>query len=158
MSGQFDVSLGYMEEIDAEAIARHRQMVEHWELMPSALANAKLHAVNELNRLVLACNKSFWGGLPADMRGPEREEMARLLQGLTPEAADELLKNCRLAAEQRRLVTLIEQAEARYLARQEEERRAQLQSEAEARLRAEFEAHDAAGKEARFEAWRISRG
>ncbi len=154
---QFDVSKGHFEAIGGDVVAKHGQMVEHWSQMQSALANAKLHAQNELNRLVGLCNRAVWGAMPADARAPSPEEMAQVLAGLADDAREALLANCRLAAEQRHLVSLIEAAEARQLEMLAAEEAKMAAAEAEARERAEFEAVDEAGKEARFQAWRAAR-
>src|SRR5262249_38651827 len=100
---------------------------------------AKLHAKNELERWVLACNRLVWGGMPADAREPAPAEAAALLERLPPENRDRLLKEAQLAAEARHLVALISAAET------------------EAALRQEFESFDLAEKEARFQAWRSGR-
>lgn len=157
MSVQFDVSLGYREAVSGEVITKQQDMVQHWAQMPSALANAKLHAQNELNRLITACNRAVWGGMPAEMRQPSPGEIDQVLQGLSDQDRATLLNNCRLAAEQRHLMMLIEAAESEQQQKLAAEEAALAAIEAEARERAEFEAIDAAGKDARFEAWRASR-
>ncbi|MDX2263923.1 MAG: hypothetical protein NW215_02995 [Hyphomicrobiales bacterium] len=157
MSGQFDASLGYLDALSADLLADQQAKVEHWALMPAALANAKLHAVNEMNRLVNLCNRLAWGGAPAEMRRPSADEVAALLQTKNAEECDALLKAMRSAAEQRSLVARIEDAERRVAERSAAEEAARAAAEAEAAERAEFEAFDAAGKEARFQAWRAAR-
>jgi hypothetical protein len=154
---QFDVSKGHFEAIGGDVAARHEEMVEHWSQMLSALANAKLHAQNELNRLVGVCNRAVWGAMPSDDRAPSPDEMAQVLAQLADDARATLIANCRLAAEQRHLVSLIEAAEQRQQEMLAAEEAKLAAAEAEARERAEFEAIDAAGKEARYQAWRAGR-
>ncbi len=176
MTGQFDASFAYTGPLGEEVQKSHRQEVEHVMFMPGKLANAKLHANNELQRWVLACNRLVWGQMPEEARQPEPGEIAWLLEQLSPENSERLLKESQLAAEARNLVVLLEAAEieanARLEAQQAEEARgeAELQArlqaeqaeaaraEEERTLREEFDAADEAGKEARFHAWRAARG
>jgi hypothetical protein len=176
MSSQFDASFAYTGPLSEEVQKAHRGEVERDMSMPGKLANAKLHANNELQRWVLACNRLVWGQLPAEMRIPEAREIAWLLEQLSPENCERLLKESQLAMEARNLVALLEAAEveaqANLVAQQAEEARAQAEMQArleahraeEARIAAEralrqqFEAEDEAGKEARFAAWRAARG
>jgi hypothetical protein len=139
MTSQFDTSFAYTGPISAEVQAAHAREIEHSMYMLSKLANAKLHANNELQRWVLACNRLVWGAMPAEARQPAPGEIAALLEQLPPENRDRLLKESQLAAEARHLVALLSAAEA------------------EAVLHQEFEAFDLAGKEARFQAWRSGR-
>jgi hypothetical protein len=176
MTSQFDASFAYTGPIGAEVQAAHAREIEHAMFMPSKLANAKLHANNELQRWVLACNRLVWGAMPADQRQPVAEEVAWLLEQLSPENRERLLKESQLAAEARNLVALLEAAEIEAQARLEVQRAEQARAEAEAQarfeaqqaemaraeaeraLRVAFEAIDEAGKEARFQAWRAAQG
>ncbi len=176
MTSQFDASFAYTGPLGEEVQMAHRQEVEHAMFMPGKLANAKLHAKNELQRWVLACNRLVWGQMPEVARQPEPGEIAWLLGELSPENRERLLKESQLAAEARNLVALLEAAEIEAhalieaqqaeAARGEAEMQARLQAqqaevaraEEERSLREEFEAADAAGKEARFHAWRAARG
>jgi hypothetical protein len=175
MTSQFDASFAYTGPISADVKAAHASEIGHSMNMPNKLANAKLHANNELQRWVLACNRLVWGGMPDSARQPEPGEIAALLEHLSPENRERLLKESQLAAEQRHLVAALEVAEAEAYARLEAQRAEQARMEAEERahfeaqhaameraqaeraLREEFEAVDAVGKEARFQAWRASR-
>jgi hypothetical protein len=176
MTSQFDTSFAYTGPISAEVQAAHASEIEHAMYMVSKLANAKLHAKNELQRWVLACNRLVWGAMPAEARQPAPGEIAALLEQLPPENRERLLKESQLAAEARHLVALLEAAEAEAHARLEAQlaQEARAQAEAQARyeaeqaaaaaaaaeqaLREEFEAVDAQSKEARFQAWRAARG
>jgi hypothetical protein len=171
MTSQFDASFAYTGPIRDEVRAEHANEVERSMFMISKLANAKLHANNELQRWVLACNRLVWGAMPAELREPSQGEIASLLEQLSPETRERLLNESRLAAEARNLVALLSAAEleahARIEAQQAEE--AKALSEEQARLEAqqaelrraearraileEFETHDAAGRAARFQAW-----
>ncbi|MBC8048601.1 MAG: hypothetical protein H7X92_00445 [Chitinophagales bacterium] len=156
MSTQFDASKGYHEALSNDILAQQQAAVEGWMERPSALANAHLHAQNELNRLVLACNRLAWGTLPDDTREPTGEETAALLQHLNAEDCQKLLRDMRLAAEQRSLVMRIEHAERQHAERLAAEQAEMARAEAEAQELAAFEAFDAAGRAARFEAWRAA--
>jgi hypothetical protein len=176
MTSQFDASFAYNEPISAEVQAAHASEIDSAMFMLSKLANAKLHANNELQRWVLACNRLVWGAMPPEARQPAPAEIAWLLEQLPPENRERLLKESRLAAEARHLVSLLEAAEIEAQARLDAQlaEEAQAQAEAQARyeaqqaeaaaaaaeqaLREEFEAVDAQGKEARFHAWRAARG
>lgn len=176
MTSQFDASFAYTGPLSEEVQRAHRGEVERDMSMPGKLANAKLHANNELQRWVLACNRLVWGQLPAEMRMPEAREIALLMEQLSSENRERLMKESRLAAEARNLVALLEAAEveaqARLQAQEVEEARARAEMQArleahraeEARMAAEhalrqqFEAEDEACKEARFQAWRAARG
>jgi len=158
MSTQFDASLGHFEPISDDVLAAHSREIATTMKMPGKLANAKLHAENELNRLINACNRVAWGGQPSDLRAPSPAEMSEVLARLSAEDRDKLMRDAKLACEQRNLVTQLALAETTFLETQH------LEQEALARLEAEradfeaFEAHDAAGKQDRFTAWRASRG
>ncbi len=158
MSTQFDVSLGYFEPLNDEIITQQQATVDGWMQKPSALANAHLHAQNELNRLILACNRLAWGSLPEDGRAPTTDEMAALMQHLSPADGEKLTRDLRLAAEQRSLVTRIEEAEALHAARLQTEQEELVRQNAEALQMAEFEAFDAAEKIGRYNAWRAAKG
>jgi hypothetical protein len=175
MSTPFDASFAYTGPISAEVQAGNASEVAHCGSMPGKLANAKLHANNEVQRWVLACNRLVWGEMPAELRQPAQGEIPALLQALPPDKQERLLKEAQLAAEARHLVALLDAAEieahAQLEAQQAEEARAEAEErarfeaqhaelarmQAEQALREEFEAVDAAGKEARFQAWRTSR-
>jgi len=176
MTSQFDASFAYTGSISAEVQAAHAGEIERLQFMLSKIANAKLHANNELQRWVLACNRLVWGAMPAEARQPAPGEITALFEQLPPENRERLLKESQLAAEARHLVALLEAAEVEAQAQLEvqlaEEARAQAEAQAryeaqqaeaaataaELALREEFEAVDAAGKEARFQAWRTARG
>jgi hypothetical protein len=176
MTSQFDASFAYTGPISAEVQASHASEIEHAMFMISKIANAKLHASNELQRWVLACNRLVWGAMPAEARQPAPAEISALLEQLPPEGRERLLKESQLAAEARHLVRLLEAAEMEAQARLEAQlaEEARVQAEAQARyeaqqaeaaaaaaeqaLREEFEGVDAQGREARFQAWRSARG
>jgi hypothetical protein len=139
MTSQFDVSFAHTGPISVEVQTEHASEIERLMMMPSKLANATLHANNELQRWVLACNRLVWGGMPSEARQPAPAEIAALLDRLSPENRERLLKESQLAAEARNLVALLSAAQAGRA------------------LREEFEAFDTAGKEARFQAWRGGR-
>lgn len=139
MTSQFDASFAYTGPLSAEVQAAHAGEIERLTLMPGKLSNAKLHAKNELERWVLACNRLVWGGMPANAREPAPGEIAALLERLPPENRDRLLKEAQLAAEARNLVALLSAAGI------------------EMAVREEFEAFDLAEKEARFQSWRSGR-
>jgi hypothetical protein len=157
MTSQFDASFAYTGQISAEVQAAHASEIEHSMMMPSKLANAKLHANNELRRWTLACNRLVWDGMPADARRPAQDEIAALLEQLSPENRDRLLKESQLAAEARNLVALLSAAEVEAHALLEAKRAEEERAEAQRALREQFEAFDAAGKEARFHAWLAER-
>ncbi|MGA7324368.1 MAG: hypothetical protein WBX25_07795 [Rhodomicrobium sp.] len=157
MSGQFDASFAYSGPISDEVRAAQAQEVEHLTAMPGKLANAKLHAGNELQRWVLACNRLFWGEMPAELRKPSQDEINALLVQLSPENRERLLKESKLAAEQRHLVALLEAAAGEAHARQQAQEAEAARAETELAEWEAFEEYDAAGKQARFEAWRAAR-
>ncbi len=157
MSDSFDASLVWTEPLDASLLHKQRGEVESWAKMPSALANAKLHAEREYQALRAACNRAVWGYGPHGERAPTADEIAELMNFLKPEDRDKLLRNARQAAEQRQLLALVALAEHALQDRIRAEQDHRAREEAERRDRAEFEAYDAAGKEARYEAWRAQR-
>jgi hypothetical protein len=175
MNTPFDASFASTAGINSEVQAAHAGEVERCMMMPGKLANAKLHATNELQRWVLACNRLVWGEMPSGLRAPADGEIAALLQVLPPEKSERLLRESQLASEARNLVAMLEAAEVEARSRIEAERAEEARAEAERRamleaqamelaraerehaLREEFEAIDAAGKEARFQAWLASR-
>ncbi len=157
MSGQFDASFAYTGPIIDGAQATQAQEVEHLMAMPGKLANAKLHASNELQRWVLSCNRLVWGEMPAELRTPSQDEISALLSQLSPENRERLLKELQLAAEQRNLVGLLEAAEGEAHARQQAQEAEAARAEAELAEWEAFETYDATGKHARFEAWRAAR-
>jgi hypothetical protein len=176
MTSQFDASYAFTGPIREEVQAAHRQEVEHSMHMPGKLANAKLHANNDLQRWVMSCNRLVWGQVTGPLRQPSREELAWLMEQLNPEYRERLLGEARMAAEARHLVELLEAAEVEAQARLAAQRAedARIQAEAQARMQAqrahearsqterqlwaEFEAYDLSQKEARFKAWRAARG
>ncbi len=153
---EFDASLVHTDPVSEEVLAQQNHMAEQLMLRPNALANAKLHAENELRRLVSVCNRLAWRSVPADLREPALEERNALLERLEQEDRHKLMHDAKLAAEQRFLVARLqaayEQCQAELAAEQEE----MALREEEARLWAEFEAIDEQGKLARFEAWRAA--
>lgn len=155
---EFDASLVHTDAVGDEVLAQQTRMVEQLMARPNALANAKLHAENELHRLVMACNRLAWRSMPADPRQPSPDEINTLLERLEQENRHKLMHDAKLAAEQRFLVEKLqkahEQCQAELAAEQEEYARQQQI----AQEWAEFEAYDEQGKEARFQAWRASRG
>ncbi len=157
MTSQFDASLAYSDPISPEVLADQRQAVEAAMRMPSALANAKLHAENELKRLVLACNRFVWGSMPEETRAPTPEEVGQMMEHFAGEGAERLRRDAKLAAEQRNLVAQLAEAESAYLLRVAAEETENARREAERLELEEFEAYDAAGKQQRFEAWRALR-
>jgi hypothetical protein len=158
MSNEFDAGLAYSGAISSEVLAQQAKELESCKKMPSALANAKLHAVRELERLVNACNRLAWGyDATYGERAPTAEELAQLLGRLSPEDQEKLTRDSRLAAEQRHLIAQMESAERELLARAQAEEEEAAKREAEQQELAEFEAYDAAGKQQRLEAWRAAR-
>jgi hypothetical protein len=176
MSSQFDASYAFTGPIAEDVQMAHQQEVERSANMPGKLANAKLHANNELQRWVTSCNRLVWGQVSGPLRQPSREELAWLFEQLNPEYRERLLNESRMAAEARYLVELLEAAEVEAHARMAAQRmeEARIQAEQQARLQAqqarearsyaeralweEFEAYDEAQKEARFQAWRSACG
>jgi hypothetical protein len=157
MSQEFDASQICEEPLSAEVLAMHERTIEHLMQKPGALANARLHAANEMQRIVNVCNRLAWRSVPADLRKPSAEEAAALLERLSPEDREKLLGESRAGAAQRLLLARIEEAQAGYEAQLRAEAEEAARRDAEAAERAEFEAFDAAGKEERFQAWRAAR-
>jgi hypothetical protein len=158
MNAQFDASFAGDDQVRAEIIIKQHEAVAGWMAMPSALSNAKLHAQNELNRLIQVCNRIAWGtGSAGDGRKPDDAEKSALHARLGDEDREKLLQHTLLAAEQRHLLMQIELAEQRADAQRRAEETEQARLDAEARELAEFEAYDEAGKSARFQAWRAAR-
>ena len=158
MSEEFDASQVWDEPVSADVVAAHDRTMTHLTQMPNAMANARLHAANELQRIINVCNRLAWRAVPADLRKPGAEEAAALLDRLPPEDREKLLRESQLGAAQRLLLARMDEAQAAYQAQlraAEEEAERQKREAAEW---AEFEAYDAAGKEARFQAWRAARG
>ncbi len=159
MSNEFDASLAYNGPISSEVLAQHSKELESCTKMPSALANAKLHAVRELERLVNSCNRLAWGyDATWGERAPSADEVAELLGRLRPDDQEKLTRDSRLAAEQRHLLAQMEEAEQQLLARVQAEQDEAARHEAEQMEFAEFRAYDDAGIMKRFEAWRAARG
>ncbi len=158
MSNEFDASLAYNGPISSEVLAAQSRELESCTKMPSALANAKFHAVRELERLVNSCNRLAWGyDATWGERAPSAEEVAELLGRLRPDDQEKLARDSRLAVEQRHLVAQMEEAEQRLFARMQAEQDEAARQEAEQLELAEFEAYDAAGKQQRLDAWRAAR-
>lgn len=154
---EFDASLVHTDSVGEEVLAEQSRMVEQLMARPNALANAKLHAENELHRLVVACNRIAWRSMPAEARQPSPEEINTLLERLEQENRHKLMHDAKLAAEQRFLVVKLQEAHERCqveLAAEQEEHARQKQL---AQEWAEFEAYDEQDKEARFEAWRSAK-
>lgn len=154
---EFDASLVHTDPVGEEVLAQQIRMVEQLMTRPNALANAKLHAENELHRLVMACNRLAWRSMPADPRQPTPDEINALLERLEQENRHKLMHDAKLAAEQRFLVEKLKEGYERSqveLAAEQEEIARQQQA---AQEWAEFEAYDEQGKEARFQAWRAAR-
>jgi hypothetical protein len=158
MSTEFDVSqLCNDEPMNEGAIAEQERLIEQLMTRPNALANARLHAQNEVLRIINIANRLAWRGVPADLRAPTPEEKAALLERLSPEDREKILKEARSAVAQRRFATRIEEAYQQCMAQLQAEQEHQAYQEQEAREWAEFEAFDEATKAQRFEAWRASR-
>ncbi|MGF1621117.1 MAG: hypothetical protein ACFCUR_10935 [Rhodomicrobiaceae bacterium] len=157
MSSEFDASRVYMEPVAADIIEWQKGIVEQLALRPSALENAKLHTENELQRIINVTNRLAWGEVPDDLREPTAEEAAALLERLSEEDREKLIKEAYAGAEQRSIVAMIREAHERCVAEMHAEQEALAHQQAKARERAEFETFDAAGKEQRFQAWRASR-
>jgi len=157
MSNEFDASLVWDEPVSGEILAGQARTMEHLMQMPNAFANARLHAANEMQRIINVCNRLAWRAVPADLRRPSAEEAAALLERLSPEDRERLLREARLGAAQRALLARMEEVQQAYLAQAQAQEEELARHEAEAREWAEFEAHDATGKEARFQAWRAGR-
>ncbi len=154
---RFDASLVCDEPVSPEVQAEQAERVGLLLQMPAAFANARRHAESDLQRLIQACNNFAWRTVPAELRVPTPEEKAALLERLSPDDQERLMRDSRLAATQRSLLKVMEEAHRDYLAQQQAEQDELAEREALAREWAEFEAFDAAGKEQRFAAWRASR-
>lgn len=154
---EFDASLVWQEEVEAEVVDEQVRTVSLLLEMPAAIANAKRQAESDLQRLVEACNDLVWQGAPSDLRGPSEEERAALLGRLPTDDRERLMRDSRLAAQQRSLLAVIEDQHQKHLARLQDKEREKAEEEKRARQWAEFEVHDAAGKEQRFAEWRASR-
>jgi hypothetical protein len=157
MSDQFDASQVWTDPVGGDIIAAHQRTVEGLASRPTALANAKLHAERELVRIISVCNRIAWGTVPAELRAPVAAEIAALLERLSPEDRERLMKEARQGAEQRQLIAMMAEAEAQYLAQLETEAAARAEEAALQQEWAEFEAFDAAEKMKRFDAWRAAR-
>ena len=158
MSSEFDASQVSEEPIGPETLAEHDRTIEALVSRPNALANAKLHAENDMQRIVNVCNRLAWGSVPAELRAPSAEEKAALLARLSPEDTEKLMRESRLGTAQRALVARMQEAYDHALAQLAAEHAEHAQRQSEAEEWAEFEAHDAAGKEQRYHAWRAARG
>lgn len=154
---EFDASQVNAEPVSPDVLARQGETVAQLALRPSALANAKLHAENEMQRIINVTNRLAWGSVPAELRQPTAEEAAALIERLSPEDREKLMKEAQLGAEQRSLIAQMQEAHDRCVAQiQAEQEELEHRQEAEMEW-SEFEAFDAAGKEQRFQAWRASR-
>ncbi|WP_088346387.1 MULTISPECIES: hypothetical protein [Rhodomicrobium] len=158
MSSEFDASQVSDEPIGADILADHDRTIESLVLRPNALANAKLHAENEMQRIVNVCNRLAWGSVPSELRAPDAGEKAALLARLSPEDTEKLMRESRLGTAQRALLARMADAQHHTLAQLQAERDEMAQREIEALEWAQFEAEDAAGKEQRYHAWRAARG
>ena len=121
MSEEFDASLVWDEPVSDEVAAEQGRSVERLLQMPNAFANARLHAHNEMRRLVSVCNRLAWRSVPADLRAPAPEEKAALLDRLSAEDREKLLNESRLAARQRILIVQMEEAYEQSLAQAQAE-------------------------------------
>jgi hypothetical protein len=157
MTNPFDASLIDGEPVSPEVLAEQDRKIADLMQRPNALANARLHADQHMARLIRACNRTAWGTVTSEPRGPTQEEAAALLERLGPEGRDKLMGEVRAAAEQRALLARMEEAQQQTLSRMEAEQFEAARHDAAAQERAEFEAHDAATKEERFQAWRAAR-
>jgi hypothetical protein len=177
MTSQFDASYAFSGSIPEEVQRAHLEEAERSKHMPGKLANAKLHANNEMQRWALSCNRLIWGPqVSGTLRPPTREELAWLMEQLNPEYQQRLQHEARQAAEARHLVEILEAAEveahARLAAQRAEDARVQAEAQArfhqqraheqrtqsERALWDEFDIYDNQQKEARFKAWRAARG
>jgi hypothetical protein len=158
MTNPFDASLMAEGSVGADILAEQHRKVEDLMQRPNALANARLHAQNDMIRMVHACNRTAWGTVTVEPRAPTPEEVAELMQRLSPEDQEKLKGEAETAARQRALLMLMDEAQRHYHSELEAERAEIAEREAEAQAWAEFEAHDAATKAERFQAWRAARG
>ena len=157
MSNPFDASLIDGGPVSAEMLAEQDRKIADLMQRPNALANARLHAEQHMARLVRHCNRTAWGTVTSESRGPTQEEAAALLDRLSQEDRDKLLGEARAAAEQRTLLAKMEEAQQHTISRLEAEQVEAARHGAATQERAEFEAYDAATKEERFQAWRTAR-
>ena len=157
MTNPFDASLIDGGPVSAETLAEQDSKIADLMQRPNALANARLHADQHMARLIRACNRTAWGTVTSEPRGPTQEEAAELLERLGPENRDKLLGEVRAAAEQRTLLAKMEEGQQRTLSWLEAEQVEAARHEAADQERAEFEAYDAATREERFQAWRAAR-
>ena len=154
---EFDASLVHTDPVGDEVLAQQTRMAEQLMLRPNALANAKLHAENELHRLVVACNRIAWRSMPAEARQPTPDEINGLLERLEQDNRHKLMHDAKTAAEQRFLVVKLQEAHERCQADMEAEQQEYDRQQQLAQEWAEFEAYDEQNKEARFETWRASK-
>jgi hypothetical protein len=157
MTNPFDASLIDGGPVSAEVLADQDRKIADLMQRPNALANARLHAEQHMARLIRHCNRTAWGTVTSESRGPTPEEAAALLDRLDAENRDKLLGEARAAAEQRILLAKMEEAQQHTLSQLEAEQVEAARHDAAAQERAEFEAYDAASKEERFQAWRMTR-
>jgi hypothetical protein len=157
MMSEFDASLIWTEPVGEAIVAAQQGTVDELRKRPNALANAKLHAERELERAIMVCNRAAWGAMPSDRRAPSAAEADELLGRLTDESREKVMREARLAAEQRLLVGAMQEAEQACLAQMQAEQDEIAAHNAEIEEWEAFEAHDAAEKAARFEAWKASR-
>jgi hypothetical protein len=158
MSEEFDASQLFNDEPISEAlIGEQERIIEELMQRPNALSNARLHAQNELLRIINRANRIAWRSVPPDLRAPSPDEKTALLQRLSDEDREKLLTDAHRAVGQRRFVQRIEDAYHQCMAQLQAEQEALAQHEEQAQLWAEFEAFDEAGKAARFEAWWAAR-
>jgi hypothetical protein len=116
MNEEFDASLVWDEPVSDDVLAEHNRQVDRLMQMPNAFDNARLHAQNEMRRLISVCNRLAWRSVPKDLRAPSAEEKAALLERLGPEDREKLMNDARLTAQQRLLVERLEEAHEQYLA------------------------------------------
>jgi hypothetical protein len=157
MTNPFDASLIDGGPVSAEILAEQDRKIADLTQRPNALANARLHAEQHMARLMRYCNRTAWGTVTSEPRGPTQEEAAALLDRLGPENRDKLLGEARAAAEQRSLLAKMEEAQQHTLSQLEAEREEVARHSAAAQEWSEFEVYDAATKEERFQAWRTAR-
>lgn len=157
MTNPFDASLIDDGPVSAEVLAEQDRKIVDLMQRPNALANAKLHAEQHMARLVRHCNRTAWGTVTSEPRGPTQEEAAALLDRLDPENRDKLLGEARAAVEHRAFLAKMEEAQQHTLSRLEAEQVEADRHNAAAQEWAEFEAYDAATREERFQAWRAAR-
>jgi hypothetical protein len=154
---EFDASLIYDEPVSPEIVEEQTQTISLLVEMTAPFINAKRQAEIDLQRLVQSCNELAWRKVPADLRAPSEDEKAALLERLSPDDQERLLRNAHLAAKQRSLLDVMEKLSQERTARLMAEQAAAAAQEVQARRRAEFEEYDAAGKEQRFAAWLATR-